>query len=94
MSSQQKTPMSEEKRKRIVVAMTAAGVFLLVFLVIILVIQFAQIGVRNSTEKKYKDQLKQYEELIEKGEKDLEYFQTEDALYSLALEHGWKSPGN
>ena len=74
MSSQAKTPMSEEKKKRIVVAMTAAGVFLVIFLVIILVVQFVQIGVKKSTENELEKQLELLKDKIESGERDLEFY--------------------
>ena len=39
--------ISEEKAKRIAVGATVAGVLLIIFLVIILIVQFVQIGVAN-----------------------------------------------
>lgn len=89
MSSQSKTPMSEEKKKRIVVAMTAAGVFLVIFLVIILVVQFVQIGVKKSTENELEKQLELLKDKIESGERDLEFYLSLEGLEHLALQNGW-----
>lgn len=41
-------PMSEEKAKRIAVGATVGGVLLLVFLLVVLIVQFVQIGVNNA----------------------------------------------
>ncbi len=89
MSPKAKEPMSEEKKKRIVVAMTAAGVFLVIFLAIILIIQFVQIGVKKSTERELQQQLEILKNKIDADEKDLEYFQSLEGLQYLALINGW-----
>ncbi|MDE6059192.1 MAG: hypothetical protein K2G44_04035 [Clostridia bacterium] len=89
MSSKEKTPMSEEKRKRIVAAMTAAGVFLIIFLAIILAIQFVQIGVKTSQKKKLERLRDEYVEQSQEAERDLEYFKSLEGLEYLALINGW-----
>ena len=64
--------------KRIAVGATVAGVLLVLFLIIVLVVQFVKIGVRN-------------ERLIQEGEMDLEFYKSEQGLRRLAVQHGWVS---
>ena len=82
---------SEEKAKRIAIAATVAGVLLSVFLVVILTIQFVQIGVRNSRLRELDRQKALYEQMIEENGADLEFYQTERGLYYLALQQRWTS---
>ncbi len=84
--------MSEEKQKRIVVAMTVAGVLLSVFLLVILIVQFVQIGVLNAQARKYEQQKAAYQKACQQYEKDLNYYQSQDGLYILALKNGWITP--
>ena len=83
--------MSEAKARKLAVGATIAGVLLLLFLVIILVVQFVQIGVARAEESELEEQIHRYEELIERDTGDLDYFRTQEALYRLALARGWKS---
>ena len=78
------------KTKKIAIGTTAAGVFLLVFLVIFLVLQFVQIGVRNSEKRRLESEVKRYEQLNDDLEKDLDFFETEEGLRMLAVMNGYK----
>ena len=80
---------SQEKMKRIAVGATAAGVLLIVFLLVVLIIQFVQIGVRNAELKSLEKRIAQYEDSIEKDEKILDDYLNGDALYYEALKRGW-----
>lgn len=91
MLEEDKTVRSEEKAKRIAVAATVAGVMLIVFLVIILTIQFVQIGVRNRRLRELDRQKALYEQMIDENGADLEFYQTERGLYYLALQQRWTS---
>lgn len=82
-------PMSEEKAKRIAVGATVGGVLLLVFLLVVLIVQFVQIGVNNAEKARLDEQIAEYERLIESGNESLEYYQTERGLYYLARKQGW-----
>lgn len=82
-------PMSEEKAKRIAVGATVGGVLLLVFLLVVLIVQFVQIGVNNAEKARLDKQIAEYEALIESGNESLEYYQTERGLYYLARQQGW-----
>ena len=79
----------ETKAKRIAISATVAGVLLIVFLVVILIIQFAKIGVKNAEKSRLQDTIRQYEKLNEKTEKDIEFYKTEEGLRMLAVMQGW-----
>ena len=84
-----KQPISEEKATRIAVGATVGGVLLVLFLVVVLIIQFVQIGVQNRMEDELNEQIAQLEQMISDGEKDLNYYEEENGLYYLARKHGW-----
>ena len=84
-----KQPISEEKATRIAVGATVGGVLLVLFLVVVLIIQFVQIGVQNRMEDELNEQISQLEQMIADGEKDLNYYEEENGLYYLARKHGW-----
>ena len=84
-----KQPISEEKATRIAVGATVGGVLLVLFLVVVLIIQFVQIGVQNRMEDELNEQISQLEQMISDGEKDLNYYEEENGLYYLARKHGW-----
>lgn len=84
-----KQPISEEKATRIAVGATVGGVLLVLFLVVVLIIQFVQIGVQNRMEDELNKQISQLEQMISDGEKDLNYYEEENGLYYLARKHGW-----
>lgn len=82
---------NEEKAKKIAVGATVAGVILILFLVIVLIIQFVQIGVARAKEKELSDLLEEYNRKIEEEEADLESYTVGKGLYYLALQNGYKS---
>ena len=84
-----KQPISDEKATRIAVGATVGGVLLVLFLVVVLIIQFVQIGVQNRMEDELNEQISQLEQMISDGEKDLNYYEEENGLYYLARKHGW-----
>ena len=88
-NEKQQKGYSQEKMKRIAVGATVAGVLLLVFLLIVLIVQFVQIGVRRAELKSLEKKIAQYEEWIEKDQKVLDDYLEGDALYYEALKRGW-----
>lgn len=82
-------PMSEEKAARIAVGASIGGVLLVLFLLIVLIIQFVQIGVNRAEKARLEEQIAQYEQMIENDSKSLEYYETERGLYFLARQQGW-----
>ena len=80
----------ETRAKRFAISATVAGVLLMVFLVIILVIQFAKIGVRNAERNRLQAEVERYERLNSETEKDLGFFKTQEGLRMLAVMNGYK----
>ena len=80
----------ETRAKRIAISATVAGVLLIVFLVVILVIQFAKIGVRNAEKRNLLSEVEKYEQLNSETEKDLDFFKTQEGLRMLAVMNGYK----
>ena len=93
MSGRRGEGLTEEKMRRIASGATAAGVLLVLFLVIILVVQFVQIGIANRRSAEYDDAIRQYEQLLQNGEATLETLQAEETLRELAIQNGWTFPG-
>lgn len=79
------------RAKRIAVGATVAGVLLIIFLVVVLIIQFVQIGVRKKEARELNSQIENYERLINEAEKQLDFYQTEEGLRFLALQSHWNS---
>lgn len=79
------------RAKRIAVGATVAGVLLIIFLVVVLIIQFVQIGVRKKEARELNQQIEEYEEKINEAEKLLDFYETEEGLRILALFWNWHS---
>ena len=80
----------ETKTKKVAIGATVAGVLLMVFLVVFMVIQFAQIGVKRGEKKRLQSEVDRYERMNSETEKDLDFFQTEEGLRMLAVMNGYK----
>lgn len=85
-----KSNITEDRAKRIAVGAAVAGVLLIVFLLIILIIQFVQIGVRNSRKSDLDRQIEEYEQKLDEGNRDLNWYLERDGLYWTARSYGWK----
>ena len=85
-----KRPLSPEKATRIAVGATVGGVLLVLFLVVVLIIQFVQIGVQNRMEDELNEQIARYEQQISDGEDRITYYEEGNGLYYLARKHGWQ----
>ena len=82
--------ISEEKAKRIAVGATVAGVLLIIFLVIILIVQFVQIGVANGKQDRLNDLIGEYEQQYAQSQNDLDYYKSGEGLYYYARLYGFK----
>lgn len=84
-----KVHISEEKARRIAVGATVGGVLIVFFLIVVLIIQFVQIGVRSSEKADLESEIALYEELIASDSYNLEYYKTQEGLRYLARKEGW-----
>lgn len=92
MSGKRGEGFTDEKMRKIAAGATAAGVLLILFLVVILIVQFVQIGIINKRKAEYDAAIEQYEELLKNGEVTLETLQAEETLRELAIQNGWTFP--
>lgn len=69
---EEKTPITEEKAKRLIVAGTVGAVLLLVILLSVMVYQLISISVKNSQIAIYNQKIAEYEALIAEGEETKE----------------------
>ena len=92
MSDRRGEGLTEDKLKKIGAGTTAAGVLLILFLIVILIVQFVQIGIANKRNAEYDAAIEQYEELLKNGEVTLETLQAEETLRELAIQNGWTLP--
>lgn len=92
MSGKRGEGLTDEKMRKIAAGATAAGVLLILFLLVILIVQFVQIGIINKRKAEYDAAIEQYEELLKNGEVTLETLQAEETLRELAIQNGWTFP--
>lgn len=92
MSGKRGAGLTDEKMRKIAAGTTVAGVLLVLFLVIILIVQFVQIGVANRRRAELEAAIAQVEEDIRNGQSDLESMQAREELIKRAMELGWKLP--
>lgn len=88
--SKNRVKISEDKARKIAVGATVGGVLLIIFLTVILIIQFVQIGVRNSQRAQLEEEISRYENMIESDQTDLDYYRTQAGLHYLARKEGWR----
>ena len=80
----------EAKNRRIAVGATVGGVLVILFLLIVLIIQFVQIGVGAAESNRLDKEIEAYNQKIENEEGILDEYLTGDALYWRAIMQGWK----
>ena len=81
--------VSEEKFKRIIVALTVGAVVLLSVLITLMCYQLIKIGVENRRKSEYSAKIAELKELSDKNDKELEYLRTNAAIERLARELGY-----
>ena len=89
MSQKNEGGAPAEKVKKIAVATTVAGVLLLVFLLIVLIIQFVQMGVRNSRKRELDRLIEEQQATLAGEEADLNNLQNGYGLFWEALKYNY-----
>ena len=77
--------------RRIAVGATVGGVLLIVFLVVVLIIQFVQMGVKSSEEADLRENIEMYKQAIETDSKELDDYKYGNKAFYDALAREWKS---
>lgn len=85
--------MTQEKRNRIVAAVTVNAVLLLVILMSVLIYQLTTIVALANRKKDIQNQIQEYERQIEDSEDKLDEYRTEEWLKNKAYEYGFIFPG-
>ena len=87
--------MTVEKRNRVVAAITVNVILLIVILAAVVIYQLVVLANLKHTRNEIRQEITELEELIEKGEADLEYLQSSNHLRDLAIrEYGYHFPDN
>ena len=81
--------MTEEKRNRIIAAVTVNVILLIAVLVAVIIYQLIFIKIGERERDNLKTQIKSYEDQIDKDNKTYEYYTTYDGLVDLAYQYGF-----
>lgn len=81
--------MTDEKRNRLIVAVTVNVILLIAILVAVCIYQLVNIVALKNVTKDLKEQIEYYETQTENADRTLEYYQSEDGLRDLAYKYGF-----
>lgn len=81
--------MSEEKRNRLIAAVTVNVILLIVILAAVVIYQLVCITSLNNVKKDVQVKIAAYEAETDKNEKTLEYYQSREGLLDKAYEYGF-----
>lgn len=81
--------MTEEKRNRIIAAVTVNVILLIVILAAVCIYQLVAIVRLNNLKKEIARQTEYYEAIEEKDRNTLDYYKSEEGLLDLAYQYGF-----
>ncbi|MCD8295282.1 MAG: hypothetical protein LUE27_08585 [Clostridia bacterium] len=81
--------ITEDKKNRLVVAITVAAVVLIVIFIAVVIYQMVEMVVIKNRKQDLQDQIDYYTEQIDKAESDLDYLQSEEFLKEYLLKNGY-----
>ena len=81
--------MTDEKRNRIIAAVTVNVILLIAVLAAVIIYQLIFIKIASRERDDLKTQIKSYEDKIDKDNKTYEYYTTYDGLVDLAYQYGF-----
>ncbi len=90
--SKEKWLVPEDKAKRIATAAIAAGVVVVLFLLVVMIVQFVRIGAARAENDRLQQSIDEYQESISDNREKLEFYESEIGLYHQALQNGWTTP--
>lgn len=80
--------MTEEKRNRLIAAVTVNVILLIVILAAVCIYQLVEIVSLKNMKEDINERINNYQTETEKNEKTLEYYQSEEGLLDKAYEYG------
>jgi hypothetical protein len=84
--------MTQEKTKRIITACVSAATVLLILLSSFLIYQWITIAVKDKRIKEKEKEIARLEQIIEKGEESVEFYESLYGKEWLAIHNGWVRP--
>lgn len=90
LTAEEEKEQIQAKNRRVAVGATVGGVLVVFFLLVVLIIQFVQMGVIGAESRELSRSIDEYQEKIENQEDILDEYLTGDALYWRAVMQGWK----
>lgn len=81
--------MTDEKRNRMIVAVTINVILLIVILAAVCIYQLVNIVSLKKVTRELKEQIGYYNEQIDNAERTLDYYQSEEGLRDLAYKYGF-----
>lgn len=86
--------MDEQKRNRLMAALTVNVILLIAILVAVVIYQIVGIALASARDRQLRAELEEYKQLVEQRKDDLEYLESEQYLLELALKQGWTYENN
>ena len=83
--------MTEEKRNRLIAAVTVNLILFIAILAVVCIYQIVQLVTLNNMKGEIQDKINYYQTETDKNEKTLEYYQSEEGLVDLAYKYGFVS---
>ncbi len=84
--------MTEEKRNRLVAAITVNVILLVVILAAVVIFQLAVITSASQQRTRMAEEIAEYDRLVKEGESRLDWLKSNENLRDLAVEYGYKVP--
>lgn len=86
--------MTEEKRNRLIAAVTVNVILLIAILAVVCIYQIVEMVTYNNYKKAMQSQIEQWQEEIESDRKSIEYFTSQKGLEDNAYWFGWVDGNN
>ncbi len=81
--------MTEEKRARLMAAVTVNVILLIAILAAVLVYQLIVLTTLRSERKRITEEIERYEQMVQESDDYLERLQSEEYLRDKLIEYGW-----
>lgn len=83
--------MTEEKRNRLIAAVTVNVILLIAILAVVCIYQIVEMVTLSNLKKEIQKQIDHYQTETDKTERTLDYYKSEEGLLDKAYEFGWVS---